>query len=75
LTIADINLSASINTLFRYILDEKRRKNLPNLEKWFDAISSNKAFLNNVGRPRKCKVAFHIPEPAEKHEEKHDKKH
>jgi glutathione S-transferase len=36
LSISDISLATVLRTAFRLIFDEKCRKNLPNLTRWFE---------------------------------------
>jgi len=44
LSIADVSLATVLRHCFRLIFDEKNRKNLPHLTKWFEEVSNLKQF-------------------------------
>lgn len=79
LSIADVSMATILRTSFRLIFDEKNRKNLPNLTKWFEEVSNLQQFQDHFGKLWLCQKEF-VPEfastqPAqEKKEEKKEEK-
>lgn len=79
LSISDVSMATILRHAFRLILDEKNRKNLPHLTKWFEEVSNLKQFQEHFGKLWLCQKEF-VPELAgsqpvveEKKEEKKPK--
>jgi glutathione S-transferase len=53
-TIADIALASTLNSLYSLYLDEKNRKGYPNTMKWFTNVTNIQAWKTEFGRPRLC---------------------
>ena len=78
LSIADVSLATVLRHSFRLILDEKNRKNLANLTRWFEEVSNTKEFQTHFGKLWLCQKEF-VPEfagsqPAQQAEKKEEKK-
>ena len=58
LSIADVSLATVLRHSFRLILDEKSRKNLPNLTRWFEEVSNTKEFQTHFGKLWLCQKEF-----------------
>jgi len=76
LTIADLNMTSYLFVLFRFVWDEKFRKQIPNLTRWFDQIQNMDCWKQEYGRPMLCAKALEFPtvSPPEKKEEKKEEK-
>lgn len=61
LSIADVSMATILRHSFRLILDEKNRKNLPNLTRWFEEVSNLKQFVDHFGKLWLCQKEF-VPE-------------
>lgn len=79
LSIADISMAVVLRYPFRLIFDEKNRKNLPNLTKWFEEVSNLDQFKVHFGKLWLCQKEF-VPEfageqqkPAKENKSKADK--
>ncbi len=53
-TIADIAIAAGLNRALRLVWDEKVRKNIPNITRWFDYLSNQEPFKKVYGPPALC---------------------
>lgn len=78
ISIADVSLATILRHAFRLILDEKNRKNLVNLTRWFEEVSNLKEFQAHFGKLWLCQQEF-VPEfvgsqPAQQQEKKEEKK-
>lgn len=54
LTIADIALVSVLANAFRWLFEEKYRKSIPNVTRWFESIVDTPAFLKVWGKIRLC---------------------
>lgn len=61
ISIADVSMAVLLRYPFRLIFDEKSRKNLANLTKWFEEVSSLQQFKEHFGKLWLCQKEF-IPE-------------
>ena len=61
LSISDVSLATVLRFSFRLVLDEKNRKALPHLTKWFEEVSNLKQFLVHFGKVWLCQKEF-VPE-------------
>lgn len=61
LSIADVSMAVFLRYPFRLIFDEKNRKNLPNLTKWFEEVSNVEQFKQHFGKLWLCQKEF-VPE-------------
>ena len=78
ISIADVSLATILRTSFRLIFDEKNRKNLPNLARWFEEVSTLQQFQDHFGKLWLCQKEF-VPEfastqPVQQQEKKEEKK-
>lgn len=64
-TIADISLAAYAWIPFRFTWDEKFRKNLPNLTRWFENLANQEPFTKEFGRFWFCQKTLELPLPQE----------
>ena len=60
ISIADITLASTLNFAFQWLLDEKQRKNLSNVTKWYAAITSQDNWKSVYGRTLLCKKALNV---------------
>lgn len=67
LTIADIALVSVLVNAFRFLFEEKFRKSIPNVTRWFETVVDNAAFQKVWGKIRLCVKEF---EPFVHHHEK-----
>lgn len=79
LTIADVALVSLLVSPFKFIFEEKFRKSVPNVTKWFESICELPAFLKVWGKVRLCAKEFepfvhHGPHHHEKAEKKDEEK-
>jgi elongation factor 1-gamma len=58
LTIADIALVSLLVNAFRFLFEEKFRKSIPNVTRWFELIIETPAFLKVWGKIRLCVKVF-----------------
>ncbi len=58
LTIADITLVSVLVNPFKFIFEEKFRKSVPNVTKWFESICELPAFAKVWGKVRLCLKEF-----------------
>lgn len=74
LTIADIALASVLVNAFKFVFEEKFRKSVPNVTKWFESICDLPAFTKVWGKVRLCVKEF---EPFNHHGHAHhgEKKH
>lgn len=68
LTIADVALVSVLVNAFKFIFEEKFRKSVPNVTKWFESICQLPAFAKVWGKIRLCVKEF---EPFGHSHEKH----
>jgi elongation factor 1-gamma len=77
-TIADINAASHLVWPFKFCWDEKFRKSIPNVNRWFETLIGQEPFTKEFGRPIFCQKALEFPTvsaPAPKEEtKKEDKK-
>ena len=66
LTIADISISVTLRPAFQYIWDEKFRKNIPNITRWYEYLINQEPFKKVFGRPILCKKSLVALNPQEK---------
>ena len=67
-TLADIAIACALVWPFRTIIDEKLRKPLANITKWFNTVSSLPQFVEVWGPVKMCRVPLNPPEPPKKEE-------
>lgn len=58
ITIADIHLAVIFQIAFRFVWDEKFRKNIPNITRWYEYLVNQAPFKSVYGRPVLCKKAL-----------------
>lgn len=58
ITIADLQVVATLNLLYRYIFDEKARKPFQNLTKYIEGLLNEENVKKVLGRPSLCKTAL-----------------
>jgi elongation factor 1-gamma len=73
-TIADISLAAYVWVPFRFTWDEKARKNIPNLSRWFENLASQEPFTKEFGRFWFCQKSLEVPHVPQAQEEKKENK-
>jgi elongation factor 1-gamma len=73
LTIADIALVSVLVNAFKFVFEEKFRKSIPNVTKWFDSICELPAFTKVWGKIRLCVKEFE-PFNHHSHQHHHEKK-
>lgn len=61
ISIADVSLAVLLRYPFRLIFDEKNRKGLPNLTRWFEETSNLQQFKDHFGKLWLCQKEF-VPE-------------
>lgn len=66
ITIADISIAVILRPAFQYIWDEKFRKNIPNITRWYEYLINQDPFKKVYGRPILCKKALPALNPVEK---------
>ena len=64
MTLADIYVFSICASSFQTILDGGFRKAMANLNKWFDAVSSNQAIVKRFGQVKACAKALKQASPA-----------
>jgi len=60
-TIADINMMAELFIGFRFLWDEKWRKSIPNITRWFETLVAQEPFAKEYGRIMMCQKPLEIP--------------
>lgn len=75
LTIADISLVSILVNPFKFIFEEKFRKSVPNVTKWFESICELPAFAKVWGKVRLCVKEFepYVTHGGHHHHEKAEK--
>lgn len=58
ITIADISLAVSLMVGFRFVWDEKFRKNIPHITRWYEYIINQEPVVKVFGKPVLCKKAL-----------------
>lgn len=58
ITIADIAIAVIFQIAFRFVWDEKFRKNIPNITRWYEYLVNQTPFKTVYGRPVLCKKAL-----------------
>jgi len=54
ITIADISYIPILNVAFKDVWDEKFRKNIPHITRWFEYVINQKPFTDIYGKPTLC---------------------
>jgi len=54
ITIADIAIAAGLNNAFKNVWDEKFRKNIPNITRWYEYLINQEPFKKVYGDPALC---------------------
>jgi len=72
LSIADIAVVTALAAPFQFVWDDKYRKSIQHLAKWFTAITSDETWKKNFGRAHLCVKAldFFLVEPETEEEKK-----
>ena len=58
ITIADISIAVTFAIAFRFVWDEKFRKNIPNITRWYEYLINQAPFKSVYGKPVLCKKAL-----------------
>jgi elongation factor 1-gamma len=69
-TIADIHIASHIYLVFRFFFEEKARKTIPNITRWFESLVSQDPFVREFGRHIQCQKCVEWPNVAQPTEEK-----
>jgi len=73
-TIADINIAGTLFTPFRFLWDEKWRKTIPNVTRWFETLMSQEPFTKEYGRVILCQKPLDFPNIPQEESKKEEKK-
>lgn len=60
ISIADLTLASALFDAFRFVFEEKVRKNYTNLTKWFVEVTSHKSWVKVWGKVRLCVKEFPV---------------
>ena len=61
-TIADILITGALYPLYRLVFDEKFRKTITNVTRWFEQVASIPEFIKYFGKMYYCKVEWELEE-------------
>jgi len=54
ISIADISIASALNFALQFLLDEKYRKNIPNVTKWYETITNQENWKKVYGKSVLC---------------------
>jgi len=78
ITIADVAIASLLVNPFKFLWEDKFRKNIPSVTKWFESIAQHAAFTQVWGKIRLCQKQMevaHVEKPAQQaHPAKKDEK-